>query len=349
MSPASTTQDAALGPGVPVLSFGSASEARDGPSGFGGYHDLYALAADVARADEDFHARVRIHRYPRMLVFERHLDGVIHTRGSDRVRRDGFDHLAIHLVLSGALYGGPPGGEHRVAPGEILLLDTSQTHRTRMVGAHTISLSVARDQIEGALPSLKPLHGAVVPAAAGLLADFMRAMCLRSATIPASSGDGAARAVSALLAGGIGHRRRHGHAGIEEALTQVRRERAEAFIELHLADAELDVRMVAEGIGVSRTVLYRLFTEDGGMMHYLQRRRLERMRTSLRRVAEARSVSALAYAHGFTSESHCSRSFRSVFGLPPGQYRDDLRRIRASGPPSGTPAAMLAEWSSELF
>ena len=52
---------------------------------------------------------------------------------------------------------------------------------------------------------------------------------------------------------------------------------------------------------------------------YLQTLRMERARMAL--ADEARPLSAIAFATGFSDQAHFTRRFKEMLGLPPGQYR----------------------------
>ena len=331
------------------LSFSSAAAGPADP--FEAYRELYAGGADTARFGGRFHAKVHVHRFPRMLIFERRLHGVTHSRGPARVRRDGFDHVAVHLVLSGSFVGGALGSERTVAAGEIALFDTRQPQWSRYSDAHLISVSLARDQLEAALPGAKPFHGAVLPpAVGGLLGDFVTSMNRRASTLPFPNAERAAGAMAEVLALALcGRGEERGGAGPSDALAVLRRDRVEAFVANRLADPGLDASSVIGGVGLSRSSVYRLFEADGGLAHYIRRRRLAALRDALRRENESRSIASLAAAHGFVSESHCNRLFRDAFGRPPGQFRADAVRARRTRMDDAASTLRLRHWHSELY
>ena len=65
------------------------------------------------------------------------------------------------------------------------------------------------------------------------------------------------------------------------------------------------------------------------MAALIQRRRLERIRAILTDPRDHRSISQIAYQHGFVSKTHFSRAFRSAFGCSPSDAR-----AGASKPPA---------------
>ncbi|WP_409566603.1 helix-turn-helix domain-containing protein [Methylobacterium sp. E-005] len=319
--------------------------------GFEAYHGLFSSSVDVDLIGENFKAVVHVLRTPRMIMYERHVSDVQHSRDITRVRRDNFDHFALHLLLSGEFLTGPIGSEQHLNPGEIMIVDTSRPHRSRMKNAHVISVQLAREHVRSVLRDVDHLHGTVLPArAAGLLSDFMSSVMRRVETLPAPGTGHAGRAITELLGLAVAGLPITSGALSHEAGEPIRRRRAEAFIAEHLTDARLDARAIAIGIGVSRSTLYSLFSEDGGIARYIQRRRLDAVRKVLLRPDEDRSLAALAYTYGFSNESHFSRLFAGAFGVPPGRFRADVRRMRLTGFGSGKPSdPHVTRWPAELY
>lgn len=334
---------------MPIQSFTFDSGAEAG--GFEGYRTLYAGGSDVTATGERFRARVDAHRLGRMIVFDRRLGGVMHSRDGARVRRDGFDHFTLQLLCSGRFHGGSPGNERVLNPGDVILFDMTRPQRTRADGAHFVTVSLARDVVEAVLPDARRHHGEILPASeAGLLADLMESLARRAGSLSPEAAGRTSRALAELLAGAFGAPDSIAESALDVAV-DLRRQRAEAYIEAHLHDPRLDPERVADALALSRTTLYGLFAASGGVARHILTRRLERLRSALGRPSETRSVTTLTYDHGFTSESHCSRAFRAAYGLPPGRYRSEMERLRLDGVANAVASetgAMLAAWSRAL-
>lgn len=305
--------------------FSSEAVRDDDVAGFGGYHDLYPVASDVAMTGDHFYAEAHAHQLSRMIVLNRKLSGVTHVRHTHHARRDGFDHVVLQLVVSGNWISGVPGEERVVQPGEVIFQDMTRAQRNVAGAAEIITVNLPREDIEAVTPIRREMHGVVLPMSASvLLGEFMLMLNRRGADVPTTMADSAGRAMAELAAGAFSHLGAGQSSTSREAhFIALRRERAELFIEKSLADTALDADMVAHRLGVSRTVLYQLFKSSGGVARYILTRRLERLRNALRKRTETRSVSQLAFLCGFASESHCSRAFRIAYGMPPGQYRNE--------------------------
>ena len=89
-------------------------------------------------------------------------------------------------------------------------------------------------------------------------------------------------------------------------------------VEAGLSDEDFGVDALAETVGVSRSVLYRRFRSLGETPNaFLRNARLARARGLLRQGAGG--VGEIAYAVGFKSVAHFSRSFREAYGVPPSE------------------------------
>lgn len=97
--------------------------------------------------------------------------------------------------------------------------------------------------------------------------------------------------------------------------------RARRFIERELHDLDLTPATIASRLGMSRSTLYRLFGETGGVLAYIRDRRLMRAMRILVRGDTARPlrISQLAYAVGFADEKTFRRAFRQRFGFIPSE------------------------------
>ncbi len=328
--------------------FSSRSIGDDGS--FGRYHDLYPVASDVAATGDTFHAEAYAHRLSRMIVIDRRIGGVSHTRQASHARRDGYDHVVLQLVMSGTWIGGAPGEERAVRPGEIILLDMARPQRNVSRAAHLLTLNLPRDQFEEKLTVAPSLHAAILPGpAAQLLGEFMLLLNRLGGGCSPAMAMSAGTAVSELAAGAFANvTAPNSPLSSDGNFSQLRRERAELFIDAHLADPSLDAARVARALGVSRSILYQSFQSTGGVARYILSRRLERLSHALRRRQDTRSVSTLAYSFGFSSESHCSKAFRLAYGVPPGEYRKASSRDYAAGTVPSEGASRLDAWHSAL-
>ena len=96
--------------------------------------------------------------------------------------------------------------------------------------------------------------------------------------------------------------------------------RVREYVEAHLGDS-MDLATLAAVAGLSIHHFAREFKQSTGFTphHYLTQKRVERAQEMLAHTAL--SLSEIAYAVGFSDQSHLARHFRQMLGVTPGQFR----------------------------
>ncbi|QYM75794.1 helix-turn-helix domain-containing protein [Leucobacter luti] len=104
---------------------------------------------------------------------------------------------------------------------------------------------------------------------------------------------------------------------------QVLLQKITAYIDLHLASAELSPGSIAAAHYISTRHLHALFRQaETTVSTWIRERRLERCRTDLLDpVLADRTVSAIASRWGFPDAAHFSRVFKAAYGASPSELR----------------------------
>ena len=94
------------------------------------------------------------------------------------------------------------------------------------------------------------------------------------------------------------------------------------YIETHL-DGKLDLEQVSEAVHYSKYHLHRMFTNTVGMtVHdYVQRRQLTEAAKLL--VFSDKPIIEIAFICGYESQQSFSAAFKSMYKIPPAEYRDN--------------------------
>lgn len=102
--------------------------------------------------------------------------------------------------------------------------------------------------------------------------------------------------------------------------------------------AQLDVRKLAHGVGMSEAHFIRTFKEVfmETPHRYLQRRRIERAMYLLRGLD--RSVTDICFDVGFNSLGTFSRTFKDIVGISPAAYRRE-------SDPLMVPSCFITSWA----
>ncbi|KQN39322.1 hypothetical protein ASG37_06980 [Sphingomonas sp. Leaf407] len=79
----------------------------------------------------------------------------------------------------------------------------------------------------------------------------------------------------------------------------------------------LSVAGITAALGISRSVVYRLFERDGGLLAYDRMRRLRAVHRAMSNPLNGSTLVELAARYGFRDQAALSRSFRKAFGSAP--------------------------------
>jgi AraC-like DNA-binding protein len=110
--------------------------------------------------------------------------------------------------------------------------------------------------------------------------------------------------------------------------------RVHAYIDAHVGE-RISLDQLAALAGVSKSHFVRQFRHSAGQspMSYLRRIRIERSKTFLQ--TRAITIAQVAAGLGFSDQSHFTRVFGRMVGVPPGAYArsssSDAKRARAIG------------------
>jgi AraC-like DNA-binding protein len=100
-----------------------------------------------------------------------------------------------------------------------------------------------------------------------------------------------------------------------------RKERVRQAVRRHLSTPTLGPTNLCRLVGMSRSNLYRLFEDTGGVARCIQRERLLEEHAVLTDPTTTESISAIAEDLCFADTSSFSRTFRREFGHSPGEMR----------------------------
>ena len=115
------------------------------------------------------------------------------------------------------------------------------------------------------------------------------------------------------------------------------------YIHAHLYDPDLTPAQIARACRITTRYLHYLFSDgEETVARYILARRLEASSQALLADSQrGRTVTAIAFDHGFNSATHFGRVFRAQFGMTPREYRAraGTERWPLRREPSAVPAA----------
>ena len=257
------------------------------------------------------------------------------TRSRPFVRRNPVDHWVMTLSNNSASDVSTRDRQYRVPAGVPFLLSLGEEMSIRReVGETRMQFLLSRDAFAGAEPLLDAAVGIPLDGPRGaLLADFLRMV---KASLPTLSAEEASRVKSAvqamleacLASSGCALER------AEQPMAATLMHRVRKAVARHLYSPSLGMTKLCREAATSRSQLYRLLKDQGGVAQYIQRRRLSESFAILCDTSRTFSIGRIAEMLCFADASGFSRAFRREFGITPKEVR-----LAALGglPPSPTP------------
>ncbi len=237
------------------------------------------------------------------------------ARTRSMVRAAESDSIAIGEYLSGSICGRIADHELHKAPGRISFEDLGVPCEGLAEASEVVSVMIPRDRIAASerLGTRRPVFSLPLNTARGsLLAGALRGLWdeLQAGRVyePAV----VAGAFLGLVNGLIEH-------GVEVPTDGEPRALMEQFLRERLRDPTLGAEHLQRAFSYSRSAIYRLFEEHGGVAAFIRSERLGRCRAELIRSTSPRAVSVVAARYGFYDASHFSRIFRRQYGIAPSQ------------------------------
>ena len=309
-----------------------------------GLSDLYAVS-DIDGERGSFFNRNVAYQFGNTVFGSGGSVGQTMARTAAEIRRSGFDGVSM-ILDRGGMRGDVDGVRISSAPGTIHFRHLSRVSATNLSRVDLVVTVLPREIVPEWL--LDPrFHGhTIAPGTA--TGRMLNAHLAGTAEIASelSHAEGLAAINAALVLAQCST----GQSDVmpaEQARAAYRtvRQMAIDVIEKNLLNPALTPDSIARSLGVSRSTLYRAFEAAGGVVSSIQRRRLARAYTLLRRrIGRTPSVAQIAHECGFASESHFSRAFRERYGLPPSTYRLNAKAFTTdyANPRSRSRKAVLA-------
>ncbi|WP_295638813.1 helix-turn-helix domain-containing protein [uncultured Methylibium sp.] len=250
-------------------------------------------------------------------------------RSQRAAARAAEEFFLVSLQLEGSCAVLQDGREALLQPGQFAIYDTRRPYELVLNGDYQQAvLRVPRRALATRLPDCDALVATGVSAKA-LPARVLMQMLREASTgttelAPAAAQDLSEALLCVLSAGLRGLRDGTAPQAARPGAAQL--ERIKAYVAAHLHDPGLNVPRIAAALGLSRSYLHQLFRSEGSTLErWIWEQRLAACERTLSDPRHAdRSITDIAYGHGFSDAAHFSRSFRRRFGVAPRVHRQGL-------------------------
>ncbi|MEP0315164.1 MULTISPECIES: helix-turn-helix domain-containing protein [Alphaproteobacteria] len=231
------------------------------------------------------------------------------------------EQLVIQLVLSGREHMRLGSQEARLQPGDLFVWDNTQPMMFEVTERlHKISALLPLRRFKDWMPDTwrnVPRHVPSTSMHSAIIGSYIQSLRHTDMSQSAVEDSSLIEATVALLSSGM---------GAEASGTSVRTSQLNYIkykIRQQLHDPDLSLEQIANQNKISVRYLHYLFGGSGeSAWQFVVSERLEKCKKDILNTdMDNKSITAIAYAWGFSDAAHFSRSFKRVFGMSPSQAR----------------------------
>ena len=239
------------------------------------------------------------------------------------IRRSDADHWVLRVATKGVVLSRGSFGGYRAFPGQVSIGSFAWDYSDDYSVGEWIAAMIPRH----VLPALdvwtaRPGPRVLTGVKSALLADFLISLVQRLPETKPFEMPAIAEMTRVILTAHLTDDDIASVAATPEVQSIVKRERLDRVIRDNLASARLNPKRICALVGISRSALYRLFEDRGGVAAHLQALRLEQAYANLSDPQLAnRTIADLAAGCGLHNASAFTRMFRRRFGCTPSDVR----------------------------
>ncbi|TGQ38329.1 AraC family transcriptional regulator [Mesorhizobium sp. M00.F.Ca.ET.216.01.1.1] len=318
-------------PALVPLSFSTRDLVREDQ--FGAWQTLLAPLVDVRLPDgvfpsDGFPADHTAWNLGSMLIVQQRAPAHSYIRSDTKLRSSSIDHWYVALLRTGRAWTEVDGRVALGKPGTMELRSLGHPFRGRTTESESLFLYLPRELFEHSAAALDAKNNSTLSGnVANLLIDYISGIEARLHALSANDLPRIVHATRDMIMACFSPSK--DQTAVAEHLAGVAlMERARRYIQGNLDAIDLTPDTVCRALGISRTRLYQLFEPNGGVSHYIQRRRLLTAHAALSDPEETRRIIDIAEAVGFNSAANFSRAFSKEFGYSPREARNAMAMPR---------------------
>ncbi len=273
----------------------------------------------------------------RMIVSMQHADPFTMDRDAQFLETTAADHLLIVLPYDGASRFTAPGIDVMCGADDVIVANLNRLGRCEnRQRQRSIAISVSRAFLEEATGPVDA-HGRLAPTPeTRLFVSFMRSLVEQLPDTAASSIAPLSRIVRDLFANIVAAAPRADTPA--EAVSLAARARAYAQ---HQSPGTIDIDAMTAALATTRSTLFRMFRNDGGVLKWDRQRRLRLVHRAVADPLDHRTLAQIGYDHGFADPALLARQFRQGFGYSMTMLRGQFEARATAAVADGRSAADL--------
>jgi AraC-like DNA-binding protein len=259
-------------------------------------------------------------------IAEVYSDPQIVRHGCAQASRNRTQVHFLHLQLEGESVNRQDQREARLKPGDMTICDNSRPYEIVFEKPSRMLVFAFTDELlRRYVQYPQSIAAMAIPGdrgIGGLLSDFLSDVwrhCQEDSEFDVNAG--VTDAMLGLVANA--YRQVLGSSIDHNSLGAAHRVRVINYIEENLGDPKLTPTRIASAFRITTRYLHHLFSEeDETVARYILRRRLEECARALTSPTQRkRTITSIAFDHGFSSATHFGRVFRSRYEVTPRDYR----------------------------
>lgn len=257
-----------------------------------------------------------------MLIVQHATPPHSYMRSQAKVKSDLIDHWHISVLRSGRTWTEVDGLVSEGEPGKLQLRSLGRPFRGRSTESKVLSIILPRTLLFDVPASVEIKNNIVLSGTlTKLLIEYLNIIEANLPHFVAADLPHVVQTVRDMILACVSSSAAQSM-GLEPHSMLALTERVRRFVESNLASDDLTAEQICRELGISRTRLYQVFEQEGGVHHYIQRRRLLSAHAALSDPSTREQIVDIAFAVGFSSAAHFSRAFSKEFGYSPREARN---------------------------
>lgn len=293
---------------------------------------------DPERPESGFAADIRAWDLGRIAVTRSSTPVGGFFRTASHIRNSSLDHWCFVAIKTGSVQTFGRNGINLADPGSLFVKSLHTPVEGAMVETTSLCVFVPRDFCRERVAAIDAVDETVLDSGLGrLLASYLVSLDRQLRWLSTDEIPGVLAATRAMIDACVAPTPDR----IAAALTPINAtllERARETVQVNLMSPSLGVDSICRDLGISRSRLYRLFEDIGGVVHYIRSRRLLDAHRVLSAGTDNRPIVEIAAERDFLDPADFSRAFKREFGYSPREARLQTRSQSHHAPTVSTDA-----------
>jgi AraC-like DNA-binding protein len=290
--------------------------------------DVYVHVDVKATRPEEYTGFIREARFGEVVLTDILLSEQRIRRNSRHIAQLDKDCYYLQLIHHGHLNVIQRGATHFSNAARGAIFSATEQYELQCLGeVRSFYLEIPRDEFARRFPHEQVPVSATINSTRGMgriATEFCSTLAVEGAKLP----DDARAHLGHQLMDMIAYTLLSAEGDIPEAdgsIQQARLRSVRQWIEAHLDDSGLTLERIAGANGMSLRYLHLLFEQcEMSASEWIWNRRLQRCYDQIQK-RDGRSITSIAFEHGFNSSAHFSTLFRRKYGVSPRGVARDVR------------------------